>query len=42
MNDSLPICPHCIVEIEQEDMLDNYEDGRRYSSRWRGSPFLPL
>lgn len=36
MNDNRPICPHCIVEIEYEDMLDNYEDGSRYDSKWRG------
>ena len=36
MNDNHPICPYCIVEIEYEELLDNYEDGSRYNSEWRG------
>lgn len=36
MNDNRPICPYCIVEIEYEEALHNYEDGSHYESKWRG------
>ena len=37
MNNSRhPICPYCLVEVECEEMLGNYEYTTHYESKWRG------
>lgn len=36
MLDGTPICPHCIVEIEYDDMIDDSFDTSTYEVNWRG------
>ena len=37
MNDNRPICPHCITEINYDDMIDDYFDTSTYEAFWRGT-----
>ena len=34
--DTSPICPHCLADIEYDDMIDNNYDGSHHDSKWVG------
>jgi hypothetical protein len=34
--DNTPICPHCITELEYDDMIDNNYNGSHHDSKWVG------
>lgn len=31
-----PICPHCLIDIEYDDLIDNSYGGSRQDSKWTG------
>ena len=36
MDDNCPICPYCGVEINYDDMIDDYFDASTYEAFWQG------
>jgi hypothetical protein len=37
MNDNRLICPHCITEIDYDDLLDESFNTNTYEVNWRGT-----